>query len=98
MCYNSQSQYCQRSSTHQISSIIGYMIGVERQRFENEHEPLNLKVFQELEKDPDPRTIRNLCRVRTAIERNYQQIHYEIHYNMKNINILHQIIELHPIC
>jgi len=92
MYYNSQPQNCQRNSTHQITSIVAYLAGVMRQIFANEREPLNLEVFQELEKDRDARIIRNLCILRTVIEQNFAQLLYEFQYNMKNLNTLSNIV------
>lgn len=51
-----------------------------------------IEVFQNLEQDKDARIIRNLCRLRTAIEQNYTQILYEFRYNMKSLHTLPQMI------
>lgn len=89
---NSQTRHGQRGRTYQIVSRAAYLLGVGRQVFASEREPLKIEVYEELRKDPDARVIRNLCRVRTAIEQNYTKIHYEFHYNMKNLTTLPEII------
>ena len=85
---------CQRSRTYQIISTIAYLAGVSRQIFTNEREPPKPEVYEEIEKNLNARTIRNLCMLRTAIEQNYTQILCEFHYNMKNLNTLPEIIPL----
>lgn len=51
-----------------------------------------IEVFQNLEQDKDARIIRNLCRLRTAIQQNYTQILYEFRYNMRSLHTLPQMI------
>ena len=78
----------QRNNVYRISSTVAYLLGVRKQIFENEYEPPMIEVFQNLEQDKDARIIRNLCRLRTAIEQNYTQILYEFRYNMKSLHTL----------
>lgn len=89
---NSQPRHSRRDRTYQIVSTTAYLMGVNRRIFANEREPLELEVYEELEKDQNARTIRNLCRLRTAIEQNYTRILYEFHYNMKNLNTLSELV------
>ena len=42
--------------------------------FENEHEPPKLEVYERLSQDKAARIVRNLCIIRTAIERNFRHI------------------------
>ena len=60
-----------KDSTYVVISKVAYLIGVPKRLFENEHEPPQLEVFQQLENDKNARIIRNLCIIRTAIERNF---------------------------
>lgn len=92
MEYISQHQYSPKSSVYRIVSTVAYLLGVRRQIFENEYEPPEMKVFQDLDQDREARIIRNLCMLRTAIERNFSQILYEFRYNMKNLNTLPQMV------
>lgn len=92
MEYINQEQYSPKSSVHHIVSTVAYLLGVRRQIFENEYEPPGIEVFQNLSQVRDARIIRNLCMLRTAIERNFSQILYEFRYNMKNLNTLPQMV------
>lgn len=78
----------QRNNVYRNSSTVAYLLGVPKPIFENEYEPPMIEVFQNLEQDKDARIIRNLCRLRTAIEQNYTQILYEFRYNMKSLHTL----------
>ncbi len=64
-----------RDSTYELISMVAYLIGVPKRIFDNEYEPPKAEVFARLEKDKNSRIIRNLCIVRTAIERNFKAIH-----------------------
>ena len=61
-----------KDSTYVVISKVAYLIGVPKRLFENEHEPPQLEVFQQLENDKNARIIRNLSIIRTAIERNFK--------------------------
>ena len=61
-----------RDSTYSIVSKVAYLIGVPKRIFENQHEPPQLEIFQQLENDKNARIIRHLCIIRTAIERNFK--------------------------
>lgn len=63
-----------RDSTYSIVSKVAYLIGVPKRIFENQHEPPQLEIFQQLENDKNARIIRHLCIIRTAIERNFKYI------------------------
>lgn len=81
-----------RQETYSLISIIAYLTGVERKFFEDAFEPPQLGCFLELEQNPDARIIRNLCRLRTAIERNFSSICNAMRYELKNLNDFSQII------
>lgn len=76
------------NSSYGIISKVAYLIGVDRRHFENEHEPPKIEVYQQLDKDKNARIMRNLCRIRTAIEKNYGKIANEMRYNVKNLHTL----------
>ncbi len=61
-------------STRIIVSKVAYLIGVHKKQFENEYEPPQLEYYDALEKHSGARIIRELCRLRTAIERNFGHI------------------------
>ncbi len=59
-----------KDSTYELISQIAYLIGVPKRIFENEYESPEPRVFQKMDRDRNARIIRNLCMIRTAIERN----------------------------
>ena len=61
-------------STYELVSKVAYLIGVPLRIFQNEHEPPKIEIYNRLEQDKNARIIRNLCIIRTAIERNYRKI------------------------
>lgn len=63
-----------KDHTYELVSKVAYLIGVPLRIFENEHEPPKLELYDQLERDKNDRIIRNLCIIRTAIERNYKRI------------------------
>ena len=74
-----------RDSTYELISMIAYLIGVPKRIFDNEYEPPKAEVFARLEKDKNARIIRNLCSVRTAIERNFKAIHNRMRMDYRTI-------------
>lgn len=74
-----------KDSTYEIVSKVAYLIGVPKRIFENEHEPPKLEIFQKLEENKGARIVRDLCIVRTAIERNFKKINEAMRFEMKSI-------------
>lgn len=81
-----------KDSTYVIVSKIAYLIGVPRRIFENEHEPPQLKIFQQLENDKNARIIRHLCIIRTEIERNFKYINDKMRTEYQSILSLPQFV------
>ena len=71
--YNGE-QIAYKDSTYELVSKVAYLIGVPLRIFQNEHEPPKIEIYKRLEQDKNARIIRNLCIIRTAIERNYRKI------------------------
>lgn len=67
-------QIAYKDSTYELVSKVAYLIGVPLRIFQNEHEPPKIEIYDLLEQDKNARIIRNLCIIRTAIERNYRKI------------------------
>lgn len=67
-------QIAYKDSTYELVSKVAYLIGVPLRIFQNEHEPPKIEIYDRLEQDKNARIIRNLCIIRTAIERNYRRI------------------------
>lgn len=74
--------------TYDIVSAVGYLLGIEYRVFENENDPLQMKSYLELELKQPARRIRHLCRLRTALEKNYSAAYHEICFNMKHLRDL----------
>ena len=80
---NKQSYTLYENSTYMVVSKVAYLIGVPKAIFENEHEPPKMEWYEELERDKNARIIRNLCMLRTAIERNFRKISTAMKYDLK---------------
>lgn len=89
--------YSEKSKTYDIISKTAYLIGVRRSIFENEIEPPDLKVSNELESNKIARCIRRLCIIRTTLLINYERIETDISYNLKNLNTLPQFFDISDI-
>lgn len=63
-----------KCSTYEIVSKIAYLIGVPRRIFDNEHTSPKPEIYDRLERDKAARIVRNLCIVRTSVERNFKNI------------------------
>ena len=74
-----------KDSTYELVSKVAYLIGVPRHIFENEHESPQMEVYERLETDKAARIVRNLCIVRTAIERNFRHINGAMRTNYRTI-------------
>ncbi|WP_322204060.1 NYN domain-containing protein [Acutalibacter intestini] len=74
-----------KDSTYEIVSKVAYLIGVPFRIFENEHESPQMAVYQKLAQDKNARIIRNLCIVRTDIERNFKKINDKMRMDLKSI-------------
>ena len=82
-----------RNSTYNIVSLVGYLIGVDKQFFAPPgEERLDETIFEKSEKNKNARIIRNLCRIRTGFEKNYPAIRNAFKYEIKNIGTLPELI------
>lgn len=75
---------------YDIVSTVAYLIGVSESTFERSM--LKEEIYHQLDTLPGPRTVRTLCRIRTALMRNYDGIAYGL-YNMRNLNRLHEFFD-----
>jgi hypothetical protein len=80
------------NSTYDVISKMAYLIGVSKNIFENEHEPPKMEIYQQLEQDKNARIIRNLCLLRTAIEKKYSAISQAMYTDLKNLHTLPKLI------
>lgn len=72
-------------STYEVVSKVAYLIGVPKRIFENEHEAPQLSIYKQLEYDKNARIIRNLCILRTTIERNFKKINNAMHMEYRGL-------------
>ena len=60
-----------QNSTYTLVSPMAYLIGIDKENFDEENARLFLlKSYEKLDAHKEARIIRNLCRIRTAMERN----------------------------
>ncbi|MBQ8510940.1 MAG: hypothetical protein IJ493_13645 [Clostridia bacterium] len=86
-----------KNSTYEIISKVAYLIGVRKQIFEKEHEPPRLEIYEELDKQTNAKIVRELCRLRAAIERNFGHINKKIQYEYRTLMTLPEYIPLDAI-
>lgn len=69
--------------SHKIVSRTGYLLGVSKNYFHTQEEDPNralfIESFEELEKNKHAKILRNLCIIRTSIERNFKKINNGMH-------------------
>ena len=81
-----------KNSTYTVISKIAYLIGVPKTIFENDVQPPEFDWYNKLRFNKNARIIRNLCMLRTAIERNYGKINKAMCYDLKNLHTLPEYI------
>lgn len=80
------------NSTYMVVSKVAYLLGVEKRHFENVYEPPQMQWFTQLDEDKNARVIRNLCMLRTALERHFGHINKRMIYEMKNLHSMPDLI------
>lgn len=75
-------------STFDIVSKVAYLSGVPERFFINEEKRLQLSVYTKLDRDKNARIIRNLCIVRTAIERGFKKINNYIRFENRRLSTI----------
>lgn len=82
-----------RNNTYNIVSIVAYLIGVDKDRFgTSDTAPFLTSVYEKLNAEKDARIIRNLCRIRTAIEKNYFAISKAFREKISNIGSIPELV------
>ena len=74
-----------KGEKYELISKVAYLIGVPYWVFENEFESPRIDIYQELNQNKHARIIRNLCIVRTAIERFFMKINLKMYSEYKTI-------------
>ena len=90
--YEEQQTPAYKNSTYGIVSKVAYLIGVPLRIFENDYEPPKIEFYNRLELDKNARIIRNLCIVRTAIERNFKKINDLMQFEYKSLFAMPDLI------
>lgn len=76
-------------STYQIVSKMAYLLGVSKQYIEKERAKLD--IFDQMEQDKNARIVRNLCMLRTAIERNFKTIMDRMRFEHRSLMTIKEI-------
>ena len=83
-------------SKKDVVSHIAYLIGVDAKYFGLGHDGMNPQfyrtVYDKLNADKEARIVRNLCRLRTKIQRNFKAISTEMNSDVKNIDSMPDLI------
>ena len=87
-------QIAYKDSTYELVSKVAYLIGVPLRIFQNEHEPPKIEIYNRLEQDKNARIIRNLCIIRTAIERNYRKINDIMRMEYRGLHSMPEILPM----
>lgn len=80
------------NSTYVVFSKVAYLIGVPKKFFENEFEPPKMEWYDKLHQDKNARIVRNLCMLRTAIERNYKNIFNKMRFEVCGLHSMPEYI------
>ena len=84
-------QKAKSTHAHAIVSKVGYMLGLPKRLFELD-ESFRLATYETLDNDTRSRIIRNLCMLRTAIERHYGEINDNILFKYKSLTSLPDLV------
>lgn len=79
------------TDTYTLVSLMMYLIGVEYRHFESHIPPLT-EDFEKYNQNKNARIIRNLCAIRTALQKGYTAIARALAYEMKNLSTIPDLI------
>lgn len=80
------------SGTYHLVSLMMYLIGVEEYHFKD-HTPDLTDKFKQYQADQSARIIRNLCMIRTALQKNCKEISFDFHYNVKTLASIPEYVD-----
>lgn len=81
-------------STYEIISKVAYLIGIPKSKFEEETSSPRIHVYEALEKNRNARIIRNLCVLRTAVERNFKNIFEIMKYDFRSLMYIPEYVPI----
>jgi len=73
---------------YELVSRVAFLAGVSKRIFENEYEPLQPEIYEQLAKNEPAVIVRNLCIVRTAMEQHYKKIYNAFRLENKTLHTL----------
>lgn len=84
-------------SKRDIVSRVAYLIGIDDRYFginqtENMNPQFYRSVYDEMNADKEARIVRNLCRLRTKLQRNFRAIFTEMNSDIKNIDAIPDLV------
>ncbi len=85
--------------THYITSRVAYLLGVDQQHFWEESSGvkriLYKEIFTELNQIKAARIVRNLCTIRTSVEKNFKRINDAIRFELSFLENLTEYVPVH---
>jgi len=81
-----------KDSTFSLVSTVAYLIGVPLRIFEKDNEPPEIGAYHKLNVDKNARIIRNLCQLRTAVERNFGKINRIMKMEFKGLTSIQEYV------
>ena len=84
-------------SKKDIVSRVAYLIGIDDRYFgigqgENMNPQFYRSVYDEMNQDKEARIVRNLCMLRTKLQRNFRAIYTEMNADIKNIDAIPDLV------
>lgn len=79
-----------RSEEYDIVSKVAFLIGVPDSHWKSQYTGLDSDIYEQLSNNRDARIIRNLCGLRTEIERNFKHFSMLILMELKNLHTIPQ--------
>ena len=89
-------------SKRDIVSRVAYLIGIDDKYFgvgqdENMNPQFYRSVWEEMNKDKEARIVRNLCHLRTKLQKNFKAIFTEMNSDIKNIDNIPDLVPLNAL-
>jgi len=95
---NGQDFKVYRNNSYNVVSIFGYLIGVPKDQFMAPENPAMMEsMYKKLSTNKNARIIRNLCIIRTCMEKNYINIVQELLSGYKNIDNIPDLIPVESV-
>lgn len=79
-----------RGEEYDIVSKVAFLIGVPDSHWKSQYTGLDSDIYEQLSDNRDARIIRNLCGLRTEIERNFKRFSMLILMELKNLHTIPQ--------